>query len=127
MAYGQKDLYGNRIVQSIEIVGALSSMAWLYQLKCHLHNDNLETARDHADCHSISSVNYCLDDLDILISDNVDLSWRRPWLFADHLVHTYFQAVHPAFPVIGKPVFLQQYQMFIRDRACGPESVGITS
>jgi hypothetical protein len=87
-------------------------MAWLYRLKCHIHQDSSKIARDHPDWHSISSVNYFLDDTEFLVSDDVDLSWWPPQPTAAQLVHLYFQTVHPAFPVLGKPVFLDQYERF---------------
>ncbi|KAJ5820621.1 C6 transcription factor [Penicillium riverlandense] len=112
LAFGEEDLSHNKIVQSIGIIGQLSGMAWLYRLKRHLHQDSSKSTRDQPDWLSISSVNYFLDDTEFSVSDNVDLSWWPPQPTADQLVHLYFQTVHPAFPIIGRPVFLDQYQRF---------------
>jgi hypothetical protein len=112
LAFGEEDLSHDKIVQSIGIMGQLSGMAWLYRLKHHLHQDSSKTAKDHPDGPSISSVNYFMDDTEFPVSDDVDLSWWPPHPTADRLVHLYFQTVHPAFPVIGKSVFLDQYQRF---------------
>ncbi|KAJ5613417.1 hypothetical protein N7510_006611 [Penicillium lagena] len=112
LAFGEEDLNHSKIVQSIGIMGQLSGMACLYRLKCHIHQDSSKIARDHLDWPSISSVNYFLDDIEFLVSDDVDLSWWPPQPTAAQLVHLYFQTVHLAFPVLCKPVFLDQYQRF---------------
>ncbi|KAJ5987827.1 hypothetical protein N7481_003037 [Penicillium waksmanii] len=61
---------------------------------------------------SISSLNYFLDDSDIPIPDDIDVSVRPPQQIADKLVESYFQTIHPDFPIIGKEIFLSQYRSF---------------
>lgn len=62
--------------------------------------------------HSVSSVNFFLDDSQILIIDDVDSLQKPPQHIADHLVELYFQIIHPSFPIIGKVTFWGQYKSF---------------
>lgn len=93
-------------------VGEHSDMAWLYRLKRELEQDRMVSLSYDADTVSISSVNYFQDDSDFSVLEDTDLLWRPPQAIADQLVDRYFQSVHPAFPVIGKSVFLGQYRSF---------------
>jgi hypothetical protein len=61
---------------------------------------------------TVSTANYFLDDLEVDIMDTVDLSYRPPAAVADRLVDSYFQVVHPYFPIVGKVTFLGQYKSY---------------
>lgn len=100
-------------------VGEHSEIAWLYRLKRNLDKDNLAAAtpdsvspKDSWDRHSVASVNFFLDDSQILVIDGVDLMQRPPQAVADKLVDRYFQIIHPSFPIIGKVTFWGQYESF---------------
>lgn len=100
-------------------VGEHSEIAWLYRLKRNLDKDNLAAAtpdsvspKDPWDRHSVASVNFFLDDSQILVIDGVDLKQRPPQAVADKLVDRYFQIIHPSFPIIGKVTFWGQYKSF---------------
>lgn len=91
-------------------VGEHSEMAWLYRLKRELDQDTTTPVGENLERPSISSLNYFQDDTEIPTHDSVDISVRPPQNVADKLVDEYFQAVHPAFPIIGKEVFISQYR-----------------
>lgn len=100
-------------------VGEHSEIAWLYRLKRNLDGGNLAAAtpdsvspKDSWDRHSVASVNFFLDDSQILVIDGVDLMQRPPQAVADKLVDRYFQIIHPSFPIIGKVTFWGQYKSF---------------
>lgn len=93
-------------------VGEHSEIAWMYRLKRLLERSNSASPRETWDRHSVSSVNFFLDDSDIPVIDDVDPSERPPITVADQLVDSYFQAVHPTFPIVGKLIFLAQYKSF---------------
>jgi Fungal specific transcription factor domain len=58
---------------------------------------------------------YHLDDLNTsLIGDQVDPYGLPLRATADALTNSYFTTVHPAFPIILKPLFRKQYEKFFR-------------
>lgn len=93
-------------------VGEHSEVAWLYRLKRNLDQGALTPVGEIPNRPSISSLNYFLDDSDIPIPDDLDVSVRPPQQIADMLVESYFQTIHPDFPIIGKEIFLNQYRSF---------------
>jgi hypothetical protein len=108
----EEDFNRDEKVQAMGFVGEHSEMAWLYRLKRDLDQGRATPASDNTDRPSISSLNYFQDDREISILQNVDPMERAQQDLADKLVENYFQAVHPAFPVIGKEIFLAQYRSF---------------
>jgi hypothetical protein len=86
-------------------------MAWLYSLKRDLDQGCSTPTSDNPDRPSLSNLTYFRDNREIFLLNNVDPSHRPPLELADMLVDSYFQVVHPAFPVIGKEVFLSQYRL----------------
>lgn len=108
----EEDFNRDEKVQAMGFVGEHSETAWLYRLKRDLdHESNTPVGENTTiDRPSISSVHYFRDDTEISIPDSSDLTTRPPQHLADKLVDDYFQAVHPAFPIIGKGVFLGQYR-----------------
>ncbi|KAJ5670089.1 uncharacterized protein N7477_005452 [Penicillium maclennaniae] len=93
----EEDFNRDEKIQAMGFVGEHSEMVWLYRLKRDLDQDSATPASDTSDRPSISSLNYFQDDREEL---------------ANALVDTYFEAVHPAFPVVGKTIFQSQYQSF---------------
>ncbi len=62
---------------------------------------------------SISSSTYHCDDLPLSIADmNVDKYTMPPRVIADLLLQSYFDTVHPSFPVVCKINFVAEYQDF---------------
>ncbi|KAJ5504529.1 hypothetical protein N7463_007403 [Penicillium fimorum] len=109
--YTEDDFNRDEKVQATGFVGEHSETAWLYRLKRDLDHNVLQTT-ETPERPSISSVNYFQDDLEILVLDDIDLACRPPQQIANSLVDTYFHVIHPAFPVIGKAIFLHQYRSF---------------
>lgn len=110
----EEDFNRDDKVQAMGFVGEHSEIAWLYRLKRDLDQNCSTLAGENSDRPSISSVNYFHDDTGTGIStrDSLDLSIRPPRHVADKLVDDYFHSVHPAFPIIGKELFLNQYRYF---------------
>jgi hypothetical protein len=108
----EEDFNRDEKIQAMGFVGEHSEMVWLYRLKRDLDQDNATPASENLDRPSISSLNYFQDDREISILVSVDPTHRPPQELANALVNTYFEAVHPAFPVIGKTIFQSQYQSF---------------
>ncbi|KAF3386669.1 hypothetical protein F1880_001508 [Penicillium rolfsii] len=109
-----EDFNRDEKVRAMGFVGEHSELAWLYKLKRDLDCETSTAVGETPDQVnvSISSLNYFQDDAEISSLDHVELSKRPPRHIADHLVDIYFQTVHPAFPIIGKGVFLGQYRSF---------------
>ncbi|KAI3136915.1 transcriptional regulator family: Fungal Specific TF [Penicillium roqueforti] len=110
--YTEEDFDRDEKVQPTGFVGEHSEMAWLYRLKRFLDHGSLIAVKDTPARPSLSSVNYFQDDSEILVPDDIDLAHRPPQPIANRLIDTYFHAVHPTFPIIGKAVFLNQYRSF---------------
>ncbi|KAJ5771989.1 transcriptional regulator family: Fungal Specific TF [Penicillium odoratum] len=106
--YTDEDMNHDSKLQSMGYIGQPSEMAYLYRLKRQLDHD----ASGPASHDSISRTNYFLDDTDVPIDQAADLSVWPPKPEADLLVHHYFEAIHPVFPVIGKLAFTGQYRRF---------------
>ncbi|PYI01859.1 C6 transcription factor [Aspergillus sclerotiicarbonarius CBS 121057] len=108
--YTNEDFNRDLKIQAMGFVGEHSEIAWMYRLKRLLERSNSVSPRETWDRQSVSSVNFFLDDSDIPVIDDVDPSQRPPVTVADQLVDSYFQVVHPTFPIVGKVVFLPQYK-----------------
>lgn len=61
---------------------------------------------------STSDSTYHCDDLPVIVTDQVDPFELPPKNVADRLFQSYFDTVHPAFPILGKSTFVSQYQTF---------------
>jgi len=60
----------------------------------------------------ISDSTYHCDTLSIMVSDQVDAYELPPKHIADFLFQSYLDIVHPAFPILGKATFTNQYNTF---------------
>ncbi|KAF4291019.1 fungal-specific transcription factor domain-containing protein [Aspergillus fumigatus] len=110
----EEDFNKNKISQATGFIGAHSGRSWLHQLKrkgLQLDASWLgpETQDDFFP-DSISSVNYFLDGEELSVDPSVQPFTIPPQDVADELLDTYFNMVHPGFPVVGKTVFLHQYR-----------------
>ncbi|KAJ5982394.1 hypothetical protein N7451_012494 [Penicillium sp. IBT 35674x] len=104
----QEDLNQDSRLQSMGFIGEPSEMACLYRLK-----RQLDQGVSSPTCNqSISHINYFLDDADVVIDEEADLSKWPSQVAADLLVHHYFDVIHPTFPAIGKLAFTGQYRKF---------------
>lgn len=117
--YTDEDFNRDEKVQALGFVGEHSEIAWLYRLKRELDKESLAAAtpdsvsvKDSWDRRSVASVNFFLDDSQILVIDDVDLMQKPPQAVADNLVELYFQIIHPSFPILGKLTFWGQYKSF---------------
>ena len=62
--------------------------------------------------YPINESTYRLDDLSMLVLDHVEPYEVPPRHIADRLFEHYLDTVHPAFPIIGKTTFLDQYRTY---------------
>ncbi|KAL2817369.1 fungal-specific transcription factor domain-containing protein [Aspergillus granulosus] len=99
-------------IQATGFVGEHSEIAWIGRLKKILQHFHRDPGRQDVDYSTISTANYFLDDLEVDVLDTVELSHRPPSAVADSLVDTYFQVVHPYFPIVSKATFLGQYKSY---------------
>lgn len=60
----------------------------------------------------ISDSTYHCDNISIMVSDQVDAYELPPKHIADFLFQTYLDVAHPAFPILGKATFSNQYYTF---------------
>ncbi|KAJ5179865.1 hypothetical protein N7492_003075 [Penicillium capsulatum] len=118
--YTEEDFNREGKVQSLGFVGEHSEIAWLHRLKWDIDHDDTTPVGEIADRPAVSTLSYFQDDTDISNIDVLDLSARPPSHVSDKLVHNYFQTVHPAFPIIGKTIFLGQYRSFYSNPSLRP-------
>ncbi|KAH1944437.1 hypothetical protein KXV59_008884 [Aspergillus fumigatus] len=110
--YTSEDFNRDEKIQAMGFVGEHSEIAWIYRLKRLLEQVSVGSKEIDTDRQSVASASFFLDDSDITVLDDIDLSQRPAQTVADQLVDEYFQVVHPSFPIIGKLVFLRQYRSF---------------
>ena len=68
----------------------------------------------------ISDVTYHSDNLPIMVSEQVDAYELPPRHIADILFQAYLDTVHPAFPILGKETFVNQYNTFSGSQGVKP-------
>ncbi|KAJ6027939.1 hypothetical protein N7540_003515 [Penicillium herquei] len=120
VSYTKEDFNRDGKVQAMGFVGEHSEIAWLCKLKHDLNSDSILIGGDNLDRPPISSLSYFQDDIEIPGLDDIDLFTRPLQHLADKLVDNYFQAVHPAFPIIGKGTFMGQYRTFYLNQNVRP-------
>lgn len=110
--------------------GKNSELTWVQRLKrqaSHGLDDDKEyntspvdgnassTAKAHRFGDGLSSINassYHCDDLNILLDEKVEPFEVPIKAAADVLFQNYLETIHPAFPIIGKSTFMQQYNAY---------------
>ncbi|KAL2853454.1 fungal-specific transcription factor domain-containing protein [Aspergillus pseudoustus] len=118
--FTNEDFNRDERIQATGFVGEHSEIAWIGRLKRilrHFHHDPMGKGVDRS---AISAANYFLDDLEVDVMDNVELSHRPPPAVADRLVDSYFRVVHPYFPIVGKVTFLGQYKSYYSSSSVRP-------
>ncbi|GFF77371.1 C6 transcription factor, putative [Aspergillus udagawae] len=111
----EEDFNKDKMSQATGFIGAHSGRAWLHQLKrkgLRLEDASWQDSETPDDffADSISSVNYFLDDEELSVDLSVQPFTIPPQDIADELLDTYFDMLHPGFPIVGKTVFLHQYR-----------------
>ncbi|KAJ0417004.1 fungal-specific transcription factor domain-containing protein [Aspergillus carlsbadensis] len=110
--FTNEDFNRDEKIQATGFVGEHSEIAWIGRLKKILQHFQRDAMEKGVNRNTVSTANYFLDDLEVDVMDNVDLSYRPPAAVADRLVDSYFQVVHPYFPIVGKVTFLGQYKSY---------------
>ncbi|KAJ5129668.1 uncharacterized protein N7515_005707 [Penicillium bovifimosum] len=120
--HADEDFNRDRKLQELGFMGEHSEVAWLYRLKSTLAQDvtTFPIPEEESSGLAITSMNYYSTDGDVEIRHDVGILERPDKSVADKLIHTYFQAIHPSFPLLGKTTFLAQYQVFYADPAVRP-------
>ncbi|KAJ5286720.1 hypothetical protein N7478_002406 [Penicillium angulare] len=106
--------------QALGFVGEHSEMTWLYRLKRDLGKDNPTPIGETPERPSISSLNYFHEDIRMSNLEVVDVLERPSQSSADKLVDIFLEVIHPAFPIIGKEIFLSQYRSFYSNPTLRP-------
>lgn len=93
-------------------IGKSSEISWMHRLQKEA--EQLGPEEDSIAHRKLTQneMNYHLDDLDIGISEPVQMYWVPPRPLADKLVETYLWVAHPYLPIINRPLFLDQYTKF---------------
>ncbi|KAL1965844.1 hypothetical protein VTN77DRAFT_5165 [Rasamsonia byssochlamydoides] len=116
--YTEEDFNRNERSKAVGFVGKHSEMSWIYSLKREIEYEFSgpgsvpAVSPEDQERHSIASVSYFLDDVEIPIIEDIDPLGRPPQAVADELMNGYFNNVHPAFPIIRKETFMGQYKSF---------------
>ncbi|KAJ6060056.1 hypothetical protein N7444_002802 [Penicillium canescens] len=120
--YTKEDFNSLGEMQALGFVGEHTEMVWLCRLKYALEQSSVtpSTSQENFIRPSVTSMNYYNNDWDMGIRDEVDLLERPSQGMADHLVGTYFQIIHPSFPIIGKMTFEAQYRSYYSDPTARP-------
>lgn len=106
-------------------IGKSSDISWLQQLQKEAGHrrkgqaEPLEPGESRmSDDHFVPhDMNYHLDDLDIGVSEPVQMYAMPPRLLADKLFDTYLLVAHPYLPIINRPLFCDQYRRFFDEFA----------
>ena len=123
-----EDFNRNVAARATGFHGKNSEITWMQRLQRGSTEDSDEHALDPgvdgqnspaSKTHHLSSGNapisessYHCDDINVLISEQVDPYEVPPQATADKLFKSYLDTVHPAFPIIGKQTFSDQYKAF---------------
>lgn len=120
--YTQEDFNRLGEMQAVGFVGEHSEMAWLYRLKIALEQCSITPSTSQEDFFrlSVASVDLYQNDWEMAIQDDLELLERPSQGIADDLLVTYFQIIHPSFPIIGKTTFVAQYRSYYSDPTTRP-------
>ncbi|KAJ5151508.1 uncharacterized protein N7482_010760, partial [Penicillium canariense] len=120
--YTQEDFNRLGEMQALGFVGEHSEMAWLYRLKNALEQSPAKPSTSQEDfCRlSVTSMDFYQNDCDMAIRDEVGLLERPSQGMADQLISTYFQIIHPSFPIIGRRTFVAQFRSYYSDPTTRP-------
>lgn len=110
--YTEEDFHRNGEGQGMGFVGEHSEIAWLCRLKQDL-DQTISVSHGRLSYQPfISSANYYQEDIQFMISEEIDPTKQPPPQTADRLVAIYFYYLHSSFPIIGELTFLKQYRSF---------------
>lgn len=132
----EEDLNRNERTVAMGFFGKNSEVSWMQRLEDEAailsrqssesvegkDQDSLGQGSIHKEGYSISSLSYHLDDLSLPLLDSVDMHVLPPKELADQLFNAYLETVHPAFMVIRKKTFTDQYQKFYRGPSRPPRT-----
>ncbi|KAL4806403.1 fungal-specific transcription factor domain-containing protein [Aspergillus unguis] len=110
--FTDEDFNRDEKIQAMGFVGEHSEIAWIHRLKKSLHKSSQGPLGQSLDRNYVTKMNYFIDDFEVTVLDDVDLSQRPNSAVADRLVESYFNVVHPYFPIVSKVTFLGQYKSF---------------
>ncbi|KAL1845826.1 hypothetical protein Plec18170_009532 [Paecilomyces lecythidis] len=118
--YTDEDFNRNKKAQATGFVGTYSDTSWMQKLKRDIHEESNSTvpvssqvprgANDES--YSVASVSYFLDDIELSVAGDIDPYQLPSQAVADKLLNSYFNVVHPSFPIVGKVTFMHQYRLF---------------
>ncbi|KAL5338852.1 fungal-specific transcription factor domain-containing protein [Aspergillus crustosus] len=118
--FTSEDFNRSEKIQAVGFVGEHSEIAWIYRLKKILHQFNHGPQDQDMDRNYVITANYFLDETEVTVISDVDLSQRPPLAIAERLIESYFHIVHPYFPIIGKVTFRGQFMSFYSSPSIRP-------
>ncbi|KAJ5278931.1 hypothetical protein N7478_004303 [Penicillium angulare] len=104
------------------VVGKSSEITWMQRVQQEAEQraqghpgimESHQADEEQKEAFSLHALNYHLDDLDISVSEPVQLYALPPRQLADRLFDEYFTNTHPFFPILSRPIYRVQYQAFI--------------
>lgn len=118
----------NLIYHANGFMGGHSEIAWLCRLRRELEPNQCSATAGHDPCvqdeqtfqDSVTAVDYPMDESDLPIDMDVDIFGVPPQKVADDLINHYFHIVHPFFPIIDRPLFMEQLTSFYSKRDVRP-------
>lgn len=97
-------------------LGSHSETSWIRDLRKEIDRATPFTEAKAASpgngSKALTSVSYFLDDQNLLVDQSIAPYDRPSRTTGDRLIHLYFDAVHPSFPIVGRIPFIQQYALY---------------
>lgn len=122
LGHVNEDFNRTAATRATGFMGKNSELTWMQRLKqeADVSSGSGEDALLMSDAvsfqetlrHPINESTYHCDDISMLVLDHVEPYHVPPRQTADLLFEHYLDTVHPAFPIIGKITFLDQYRTY---------------
>ncbi|KAJ5888096.1 hypothetical protein N7495_008137 [Penicillium taxi] len=121
----EEDLNRDEKSRATGFMGKNSEVTWMQRLQREAEHrsrglpGSLEPGQSKRqdDDLALNAVNYHLDDLEISVTEPVDVYALPLRFMADKLFESYLKTVHPFFPIINRSLFSAQYRTFFESTA----------
>ncbi|GFF86676.1 hypothetical protein CNMCM6936_006845 [Aspergillus lentulus] len=114
--YVEEDYHRNQQLHAFGYLGSHSEISWIRDLRKEIDRATplaeAKAASPGNGSKALTSVSYFLDDQNLLVDHSIAPYDRPSRTLGDRLIHLYFDAVHPSFPIVGRIPFMQQYALY---------------
>ncbi|GFF50343.1 uncharacterized transcriptional regulatory protein C3C7.04 [Aspergillus udagawae] len=114
--YVEEDYHRNQQLHAFGYLGSHSEISWIRDLRKEIDSATPSAESKAASpgngSKALTSVSYFLDDQNLLVDHGISPYDRPSRTIGDKLIHLYFDAVHPSFPIVGRIPFMQQYALY---------------